>query len=307
MIAYVKLIVNDLVETLKRRQESELGDAEDRFRVLAEELDRLDPRDFAPIAQFPFTQVRRKIRLFALERPGEWQSTAGAIPKYVEYSQGLFQRIEDIERGVTTGGESKEKLLSDQRQSAAVLGRYVDRFDRTTDLLQEVGTLLDLYGGEGSQAVTRSFAFVHNTELRFIIERDYKELSHVLLPGTAWKSTVVIAGSILEAILYDLLTRDPARITQAMASPKAPKKKGGVPKDITRDTAEDEWKLVNLIEVSADLNLIPQARADAIDQVLRDYRNFVHPRKEIKAEHPCTEAEAMLAKGALDAVCNHLQ
>ncbi len=63
----------------------------------------------------------------------------------------------------------------------------------------------------------------------------------------------------------------------------------------------------DLIKVAADLNLIPKERAVAIDQVVRDYRNFVHPRKEIKAKHPCVEAEAMLAKGALDAVCNHLQ
>jgi hypothetical protein len=52
---------------------------------------------------------------------------------------------------------------------------------------------------------------------------------------------------------------------------------------------------------------MPQARAASIDQVLRDYRNFVHPRKELKAAHHCTEAEATLAKGALDVVCNHLE
>jgi len=38
---------------------------------------------------------------------------------------------------------------------------------------------------------------------------------------------------------------------------------------------------------------------------LRDYRNFIHPKKEIRTGYPCTEAEAFMAKGALDAVCNH--
>jgi hypothetical protein len=78
-------------------------------------------------------------------------------------------------------------------------------------------------------------------------------------------------------------------------------------KDILANTAEDEWRLVNLIEVAVDLGLLPQDRADTIDQVLREYRNFVHPRKELKAAHPCTEAEAYLAKGALDGVCNQLE
>src|SRR5262249_46969295 len=138
------------------------------------------------------------------------------------------------------------------------------------------------------------------------VERDYRELAVCLLPGGAWKSAVVLAGSILEAILYDQLTRDAARVAAAMASPKAPRKKGGVVKDITQDTAEAEWRLSDLIDVCVDLTILPQARADTIDQVLRDYRNFVHPRKELKAAHPCAEAEATLAKGALDAVCNHL-
>jgi hypothetical protein len=91
-----------------------------------------------------------------------------------------------------------------------------------------------------------------------------------------------------------------------MASKEAPRKRGGLVRDITNDTAEDEWKLVDLINVAVDMDLLRRQRADTIDQVLRDYRNFVHPRKEIKADHPCTEAEATLAKGALDAVCNHL-
>jgi hypothetical protein len=34
--------------------------------------------------------------------------------------------------------------------------------------------------------------------------------------------------------------------------------------------------------------------------------HFVHPLKEVRASYSCTEAEALLAKGALGAVCNHL-
>jgi hypothetical protein len=39
---------------------------------------------------------------------------------------------------------------------------------------------------------------------------------------------------------------------------------------------------------------------------LRDYRNFVHPKKELRAQHPCTEAEALMSVGALEGVCNIL-
>jgi hypothetical protein len=111
-----------------------------------------------------------------------------------------------------------------------------------------------------------------------------------------------MAGSILEAILYDLLTADPSIQQKAMTAHKAPKEKGTV-----KDIADGDWKLHSLIEVAAELKLLPDERAKTFDQVLRDYRNFVHPKKEIKAAHPCTEAEAYMSKGALDGVCNILE
>ncbi len=48
-------------------------------------------------------------------------------------------------------------------------------------------------------------------------------------------------------------------------------------------------------------------RTEPIDQVLRDYRNFVHPKKELKAQHSCDEAEAFMSVGALEGVCNILK
>jgi hypothetical protein len=164
-------------------------------------------------------------------------------------------------------------------------------------IAQSVCQILDLYGGDNSRAVSRSFPFITSPELRTVIERDYRELELVLLPGGAWKSTVVLAGSILEAILYDQLTADAATTARAIAASNAPR---------GRDLARGEWRLHDLIEVALELGQLPAARGDAIDIILRDYRNFVHPMKELRAAHPCTEAEALMAKGALDSVCNHL-
>ena len=69
---------------------------------------------------------------------------------------------------------------------------------------------------------------------------------------------------------------------------------------------QGRWRLDDLISVASELDIFPSERADSIDQILRDYRNFVHAKKEIKAGHPCTEAEALMA-GSLDGVCNHLE
>lgn len=126
---------------------------------------------------------------------------------------------------------------------------------------------------------------MRDADLRKIVERDYRELAQILLPGCAWKSAVVLAGSILEAVLYDRLTAVPA---------------------LTRATPEEQWRLADLIRVAAERGLLPASRAEAIDPALREYRDFLHPRTAIRAAHPATEAEATLAKGTLDAVCNHL-
>src|SRR5262249_38712301 len=148
------------------------------------------------------------------------------------------------------------------------------------------------------------FPYLTDPELRAIIERDYIELNVRLFPSGSWKSTVIMAGSILESILFDVLS-DAKRVAATNASTKGARGRGGVPIDITVDP--DSWKLTHLIEVAVDTNVLPTARADTIDQVLRDYRNFVHPQKEKKAKHECNEAEAGLAKYGLDGVCDHLE
>ncbi len=165
--------------------------------------------------------------------------------------------------------------------------------------LSPVPAVLDRYRGAGSGGVTRQFPFLSDPDLRPIVERDYAELVVKLYPSGAWKSSVIMAGSILEAVLFDRLA-DPAWNPQAVASPKALRANG-------TPIPMDDWKLEKLIDISVDIQLLPKDPANTIHQVLRDYRNFVHPKKEIRAAHACTEAEAMLSIGALNSVCNYLQ
>lgn len=164
--------------------------------------------------------------------------------------------------------------------------------------------VLNTYRGAVSSRVIRQFPYLTDAELRAIVERDYIELNVRLFPAGAWKSTVIMAGSILESILFDILS-DAKRVAVTNGSSKGAKGRGGVPIDITVDP--DGWKLTHLIQVAVDTSVLPSSRADTIDQVLRDYRNFVHPQKEKKAKHECNEAEAGLAKYGLDGVCNHFE
>lgn len=245
MVQYIREIISQIQKIIKDRTSPELPSIFDLWKAFAEEIDRLDPRDFLPGYRCQFVINRTKVRVWA--------------------------------RSSSLSGSSHPAMIR---------------------VCNDILAALDNYAGEGSRAETRDFSFLSDPELRNIVERDYKELSLVLLPGGAWKSCVVLAGSILEAILTDVLTAEPRTLSRTLSSSKKPPRG-----DITRG----EWKLQSLIQVAEDISKIPKESAQAIDQILRDYRNFVHPRKEIRAKHPCTEAQALMAKGALDSVLNFLE
>src|SRR5437588_2530278 len=105
--------------------------------------------------------------------------------------------------------------------------------------------VFDHYLGAGSGGSHRSFEYLSDPGLRLIIERDYEELIVKLHPAGAWKSAVIMAGSILEAILFDRLA-DPKWNTMAIASAVAPADKQG------KKYPMDDWRLENLIDVAAD-------------------------------------------------------
>lgn len=180
-------------------------------------------------------------------------------------------------------------------QDPTLIGRSWPK-EQIGKLCDDLLTCIDSFAGEGSFGKRRSFPYINDKDLLVIIERDYFELKTILFSAGAWKSVVIMAGSILEAVLYDVLTKDQSALSKATSSAKAPKGK-----DITKG----EWKLSNLIEVATDTVILPQDRANTVDQVLRDYRNFVHPKKEIKAAHQCMEAEGYMAIGSLDGIFNH--
>ena len=173
----------------------------------------------------------------------------------------------------------------------------------------EIDKLLDRYAGEGTRAQTREFAFVTDLDIRKIMERDYRELTLRAFPDGAWKSTVILAGSILEAALYDRLTRDTNIIQAAMASPNAPNRPrwaGGGTKDITRHDRENEWSLDDMIKVACTLGILPYINEQAVHLALRKFRNLVHPRAELALGNLVSEGHATTSKGMVDVILDYL-
>jgi len=70
---------------------------------------------------------------------------------------------------------------------------------------------------------------------------------------------------------------------------------------------DDQWTLNNYIEVADELGLLPEGWKASIQAVLRDFRNYVHPRQEIKMTDKITEGEAYQAVGCLMRICQHIE
>jgi hypothetical protein len=301
MAAYIKVLAEELSALLDPFNID--SSIQSRFVTLAEEVDRLDPRDFIPSARVSFVHIRRRARQWALVSQDRWREIAdlgtrqyqGPPPRdwiqVADLAEVPLDRRSDFEQQAVTPAFAVMELL-----------RLANK------VCNDLVTVLDSYGGPDSGAVSRSFAWVKNKALRQIVERDYRELTLILFPAGAWKSTVVLAGSILEAILYDLLTRGPARVKKAMVAAAAPRKlKGTAVRDIRKNTNEDEWRLENLIDVAAELGLIEKEEKDLTHQALRKYRNFIHPHREKSEEKALSEGEATAALGALKVICDHLE
>ncbi|MDA2733684.1 hypothetical protein PDQ75_00805 [Bacillus cereus group sp. Bc015] len=160
------------------------------------------------------------------------------------------------------------------------------------ELADQIITCLSNFGFVGAVS-SRNFPFINDPKLKAIIERDYQDLETKLIPDRAWKSAVVLAGSILEAILYDVFL-NPNYHSSATGSRRAPRK----------SLTNGEWTLDELIQVAKDIGILPTAHINNIDQSLRHFRNYIHPKRELRGQYECGGPETLLAKGSLDRICN---
>lgn len=111
------------------------------------------------------------------------------------------------------------------------------------------------------------------SDMRSILERRWDE-AQVCLGSGADLSATIMMGSLLEALLLARINVLPnaAPIFKLKSTPQD--KKTGKAKPLT------EWTLKDFIEVAHEMKWIRDA-AKKVGVVLRDYRNFVHPEREL--------------------------
>jgi hypothetical protein len=120
------------------------------------------------------------------------------------------------------------------------------------------------------------FSFIANSRIRTIVERDYAELEH-LDPNTSPKSVLILSGGIIEGLLIDALV------------------KGGY---WTEKEANERF-LKDMIHPAKNKGII---KHDNITEVLRVFRNIVHPAREIRDNLTFTADHASHAKTSVNVV-----
>src|SRR5215471_17943586 len=120
----------------------------------------------------------------------------------------IADEIERLEREFPTLGPASEvKQLRIQSMSGA--------FYHPASILAKVSLVL----GRVSAALeedadppvinVKEFPFIQDQELRQILDRDYAEAQRAFV-AQCWKSAIILAGGAIEAVLLDLVLRDPA-------------------------------------------------------------------------------------------------
>lgn len=126
---------------------------------------------------------------------------------------------------------------------------------------------------------------VPDPQMQAILTRRWEETSQCLAVGAHLAATVMM-GALLEAILLSRVNHlaDKSPLFKATAAPKDSLSGKALPLQ--------KWTLQHYIDVAHEMGWIRQAARD-VSVVLRDYRNYIHPSKElshgVKIEGPDSE------------------
>lgn len=122
----------------------------------------------------------------------------------------------------------------------------------------------------------QTWDFVESATLKAMLQRDYSELDE-LLKVNAPKSVPIMCGSILETVLVSILRQQEAvaqeRYRQLFPDKRNPER---TPPGL------DTWRLYQLIAVSTSLGILKEDSSRLHADIIRDYRNLVHPMVEVR-------------------------
>jgi hypothetical protein len=107
--------------------------------------------------------------------------------------------------------------------------------------------------------------------MQLILQRRWDEVQRCIAVKANLAATVMMGG-LLESLLLARINVSPNKAAVFKAK-KAPRDKKG------KVAPLPDWKLIHMVEVGHELNWVTKGAKD-LGNVLRDFRNYIHPHKE---------------------------
>jgi hypothetical protein len=143
---------------------------------------------------------------------------------------------------------------------------------------------------------TTRLTFLQDKDLRDQLRRDLSTCESALV-NREWKACTVVAGSVAEALLlWSIQQRtEPDQQLALVAAQTAGKANGCKVAQITR------WSLGDFAAVAYELHEIEQTTAIQAD-VLRLFRDLIHPGREQRLKQRCDRSTTLSAMGCVEAI-----
>jgi len=114
---------------------------------------------------------------------------------------------------------------------------------------------------------------IADVRMQTILERRWEECTRCIEADAPLAATVMMGG-LIEGLLLARINSEP-NISLVFRASKAPKNKAS-----GNTIPLSDWTLRHFIDVAHELGWITQSAKD-VGVVLRDYRNYIHPQKEL--------------------------
>ena len=182
--------------------------------------------------------------------------------------------------------DSEYNFLADATERATSKQTYINKFKGMLEMLVALRpTLLAVLPKIVTSDDPPNFGpLVPDKAMQAILERRWAECI-ACIEASAPMAATVMMGGLLETLLLARVLRetDKGPIFKASTAPK----------DHGKTLQLKEWGLRNFIDVAHELGWISQGAKD-VGEVLRDYRNYVHPQKEYSHGVKLTTDDARL-------------
>lgn len=215
----------------------------------------------------------------------EWISDIkSSMTEHLGKNDELYKDFDSVGVGVVypLRRDYKEKHIEQFKSEMGKRLAYLSSFRK--NLAKKNQTKTTSQNITPKEDIEKALSFVKNDRLRQILVRDLFDAQQ----ATSHKSIVVLCGGVVEAVLIYKLSQG-SRKAKATAEFTKKYPNARTPNDI------NSWSFEQVIFVSKQVKMIDEGLRSAFDSI-RNFRNFVHPYREVTSPSSPDRHMADIAK-----------